>query len=157
DVGVAAVGAGFDDGDADVDGVALGAVAGGGPAELDVLGGVVGRDGGPAALEAVQDDGSVGRDLLDGPGLAVPDLGTLIGDERCVVAPSGHEVAGVDLSTVVGADRWLVWVVGVAGLDGFVDGAGRVAAARGDRDGAAGGNGSLVLVGDALREQGGVG
>ena len=36
DVGVVAGGAGLEDGDADVDGVALVAVAGDGPAELDV-------------------------------------------------------------------------------------------------------------------------
>ena len=42
DVGVVAAGAGFEDGDADVDGVALVSVSGDGPSELDVAGDVVG-------------------------------------------------------------------------------------------------------------------
>ena len=65
---------GGDDGEADVDGVALVAVGGGGVAEPDVGPGVVGREGHlPVSVEVRHGDAAVPADVDDGPLVAVAD------------------------------------------------------------------------------------
>ena len=124
DVGVAAGGAGFEDGEADVDGVALVAVTGHGPAELDVAGDVVGGQVDPAAFGVGHTEAAVGSDGLDGPGVAVPHLVPVLGGEARVVASGGDAVAGEHSGAVGEADVPSAGPVALAALDGVVDLAG---------------------------------
>lgn len=95
DVGVVAAGGRFEDGDADVDGGALGAVAGDRPAQLDVAGDVVGGQDDLAAFVVAGDEAAFGVGGGDGPGLAVADRVAAVGAQRWVVATGGDLVADV--------------------------------------------------------------
>src|SRR5690606_26047487 len=81
-----------DDGDADVDGVALVAVGGGGVAEADVVAGVVRREGHGAPAVVVGDgERPVSADVLHGPAVAVADRFVVVGSQGAVV-PAGDDV-----------------------------------------------------------------
>jgi hypothetical protein len=111
DVGVLAGGAGLEDGDADVNGVALVAVPGDGPPELDVLPGVVGRqDRGPSL--GMTDGETPGRiDRLDGPCLAVADRIVVARPRRGVVPSGGDLVADVGAGSVPDLGREVLFGV----------------------------------------------
>jgi hypothetical protein len=89
---VVAGGARFEDGDADVDGVTLVAVAGDRPAQLDVLGDIPGGEDDLPPVGVDDGERSVLVDGSDGPGVAVADLLVSVGSEVRVVAAGGDLV-----------------------------------------------------------------
>ena len=100
DVGVVAGGAGIEDGEADVDGVALVAVAGDRPAQLDVSLRVVDRQGDAATVGMRGDQRAVAVDGGDGPGVPVADRFASVGDQLGVVASGGDLIAHTDPGAV---------------------------------------------------------
>ena len=121
----AAVGGGRgDEGDADIDGVALMAVLGGRVPQPDMLGDVVGRQrDGPAAFDPLDGECSVAMGRGDEPLLPVADGLTVAGGELPVVAAGDDDLTDMRLFAAGDGDRGGgVKVTGVeAGvLDGVV-------------------------------------
>ena len=132
-----------DEGEGDVDGVALVAVSGGGVAEPHVAGGVLGGEGDGAVPVAVgHGQRPVVVHRVDGPQVAVVHGVAAGGGEGAVVAASGHPVAGMDpLPCGDGSGPGGVEVAGgQAGLlDGLVEQVDVVVGGGGDRHRAVGG------------------
>ena len=141
DVQAAVAGCGGDDGDADVDCVALVAVGGGGVPEADVGSGVVQRERDRAVPLQVRHGQAVTVEALDCPAVAVADRLAMVGAQRAVVAAGDDDVADARGLTARDAEPDGAEVAEGAAvlLDGAVQGVDVVVGLGDEGDGAAGG------------------